>query len=605
MLGAKASCVKVPATQEKRRKKGAQSHFQFKNWTWDDDGKRSRPVVVRPLKRECADLVNTCYHNPASGTKTLYTIVWDLDAHRAEDQWKTKDGKLKWNLIRNFLVESYPDLVKYIFAAVQSTSGKGIALALAISPMELIEGTQTAQNAARALQHKILHLLNHSGLGADPGALGLERDFPNWHDNNRLLYSNQMLLSAVQARYERRPIVTELLQYLKQFPFLSYQRKRGCEDLLYHDIRAEVKLAKFYMHALNDWSWKENTASAQLSTKEIREITGLSKPFLLKFLSTPPSWLETEWMGKAEGWRLYIKFDRKLTCRADDLMDRIPKHPSDSKSFSEPLKRPSEVEDGERNGWLTQALLLLKHHGVEQDRARELIKGHIPLIPGFEWSRNCKEVEQIIRSIYRGKPHLFGIKPGCAPVWLLVSDFPKASVVPLCNKASEEKKTISKKGALAPGGLLRLVSFDGCFSFRGNFYSVPEVFLGLKVRVFEWGKRLRVFDAEGKRFVLNHTLVDGRGNYIVIDAHTRDFGEREDKYFEYILNRFSFGSGHAERMARRLVERHGLFAVRRLWVLAGLVKVHGLSEVDRVCASAWSLSEILTCLGVKKIRARF
>lgn len=553
----------------------AKSHYQFKIWLYDDAGSRRGAVVVRPIRRDCADLVNTCYRNPATGTATLYSIVWDLDAHRADERWKTRCGKLNWKKIKKFLFSEYPEFAQYILAAIRSTSGKGIALAIAISPMELVTETQRAQNAARVLQNKILVLLNQVGLGADPGALGLERDFPNWHDAARLLYINKMVMPAVQASYERTPVVTNLLEYLKRFSFLSYQRKSERNDLLYPDIRAEEKLAKLYAHALNDWHTNGNCASGYLSTQEIRSLTGLSKPFLLKFLRTAPSWLDAEWLGKNEGWNLTVNLDPKLTHRAFELISGLRAYPTEAGAFNGPLKHPSDVEDGERNEWLTQALLMLKHNGSAEQTAHELIRAHIKSIPGWETSRNCQQVEQIIRSIYGNKRHLFGIKLGCAPSWLLNPIQPIAVVVPLTINTAIEKTTSLQKGLLAPGLFKRSVSLDGCLSFRGNYYSVPREYSGSSVAVFEWGGRLRIHDPDVSRLIFVHEVVPGRGRYVILDGHHREVGDREHRYFDHVVERLSARGQNIGRLAHRLIVQHGVYALRRLWALQGVVKQQG------------------------------
>src|SRR3712207_2803213 len=93
------------------KQRGVKSHYQFKNWCWSEHGKRLSPQPVIPMRREDADLVNTCYANRATGTKTLYSLVWDLDAHRADERWLSKTGKLEWPLIRNFLTQHHPDLM--------------------------------------------------------------------------------------------------------------------------------------------------------------------------------------------------------------------------------------------------------------------------------------------------------------------------------------------------------------------------------------------------------------------------------------------------------------------------------------------------------------
>lgn len=595
-------------SSEVTKRPGAKSHFQFKNWVWDEAGVRQAPVSVRPISRECADLVNTCYYNRAKGTCTLYALVWDLDAHRAASRWKTATGQLKWNRIKKFLFTQYPRLSQNFFAAVRSTSGKGIALALAISPLELVPQTQGAQNAARVLQRNILHLLNHAGLGADPGALGLERDFPNWHDTQRLLYSNKLLLPTIQSSYGRRPVVTELLEYLKQFPFLSYQKKRDRSDLFYPDMRAEGKLAKLYTHAMDQWSWSSGASSLSecLSTSEISKITGLSKPFLFKFLKSPAPWLETEWLGKNEGWRLLIKLAPKLSERAFELSEGHTTYSQKNKSFNFDLKRPEEVKDDERNEWLKNALLMLKHNGTEQDKAEQLIKSHLKLIPNYQSSRNCKQIDLIIRSIYRSKPHLLGIKAGCAPSWLLDPARTKAPVISLIRRAAEEKKTTFKKGALPPvssplPGFLsspRVVkaSLDQFFRFKGVFYSIPAKFIGCQVLVCPVGEVLRVMDVSTGDFICIHKIVVLKGSRVVLSQH-RIIQEEvilfREKWCKAYCARFSrVGKFSVKAVSSLLLNCSSMEVfsknLRRVWLMFGYVRKFGREKFEVACRLGFS-----------------
>ncbi len=591
-------------SSEVMKRPGAKSHFQFKNWVWDEAGVRQAPVSIRPISRECADLVNTCYYNRATGTRTLYALVWDLDAHRAESRWKTATGQLKWNKIKRFLFAQYPQLSQYFFAAIRSTSGKGIALALAISPMELVPEMQSAQNAARALQGKIFQLLNHAGLGADSGALGLERDFPNWHDNERLLYCNKLLIPTIQSTYGRRSVVTELLGYLKQFPFLSYQKKRDKDGLFYPDIRAEVKLAKLYEHAMDNWSWSSGASSisADLSTKEIAEITGLSRPFLFKFLKFPPTWLKAEWLGKNCGWRLLVKLDLKLSHRAVELSQGHITPSRSLKPFNFDLKRPEDVQDGERNEWLKTALLILKHNGTEEEKAGELIKGHLKLIPNYQSSRNCKQIDQIIRSIYSSKPHLFGIKLGCAPSWLLDPAKTKAPVVSLMRGTAEEKKTTFKKGALPPVpvgnsfGLLPSfqtvkVSLDQFFRFRAVFYSVPSNFIGRRIVICPVGDFLRVVDPDTGLCICVHKIVELKGSRMVLSQH-RSVREEElflrEKWCKAYCDRFSkVGKFSVKAVSALLLDYRHMedFSknLRRVWLMFGYLRNFGREKFEFAC----------------------
>ena len=116
---------------EDRERGGPRSCYQYKNWTWTADGQRGAPVVVKGIRAEVPDLINSAYWNPATCTQTVYALVWDLDADKTDPKWLTKKGALKWKKMRKVLANEHPDIMRYVFAEQRSTSGKGISLALA------------------------------------------------------------------------------------------------------------------------------------------------------------------------------------------------------------------------------------------------------------------------------------------------------------------------------------------------------------------------------------------------------------------------------------------------------------------------------------------
>ena len=150
---------------------GGRSHYQFKSWVWDNNGKRTTALPVHSKFAASADLVNTCYLNRAKNTETLYAIGFDFDAHRANPAFLTKTGKIKWNKIKRLLLKEYPELYAHIFAVVKSTGGNGLALYLAISPLELVPSTLRAQLAAeaRAMGFQQLRITGTRLSGASPG----------------------------------------------------------------------------------------------------------------------------------------------------------------------------------------------------------------------------------------------------------------------------------------------------------------------------------------------------------------------------------------------------------------------------------------------------
>lgn len=139
----------------------------------------------------------------------------------------------------------------------------------------------------------------------------------------------------------------------------------------------------------------------------------MSRPFVEKTLKNPPQWLRTRYFGRDEGWELTVNLAVELTQRASKLVEggRV--------ELTTQLCKPESIEDGQRNHWITKACLLLKHNGTDELVALRLMKKHVKLIPGNESSSNCKNVSKIVKSIYGNFSDLVGIRPGCAPAWLL------------------------------------------------------------------------------------------------------------------------------------------------------------------------------------------
>ncbi|NRA47219.1 MAG: hypothetical protein HRU09_19895 [Oligoflexales bacterium] len=576
--------------------KAGRSHYQFKNWTWDKFGNRQAAVSVRPLRGDYADLVNTCYFNPSKGTNTLYCLAFDLDAHRAKAEWKTKKGKLKWHKIKKLLSEKHPEILQYVFSAVTSTGGNGLALYLAIRPLELCDKTRKAQYAAKALLEKLLVLFNQYGFGADPSAIGLKRDFCNWLNPHKSVYSNPFVLKSVQS--DKTPVVKTLLTYLKPLGLAEYVKKSQRTGLLYPDLRAERKLASLYTF-LHE-KWLDNEKSVGMTVSSIRSLTSLSRPFVEKFLKSPPNWLLTEYQGRTEGWSLAVNLSTDLTNRSHELLNN--KAYDTGQNLTKPLIRPEQVEDGNRNHWLTQASLLLKHSGIKEDQAVQIIQQHISSIPGHEESQNCKAFKGLIRNIYSRYQDLFAIKPGCAPKWLVIPT-PANPVIPNAAEGSQltkgtsspntQMQTFLKKGGKPPAPVLRKVSRDQCFTFKKNYYSLPRSYVGKQVLAFPWEGQLRVYDEHSKKHIYTHQmLTQSKGKYQTDPRHIGTFGSLERQYFTNLVEQFHSDGDAIGLFAESLVARYQLFSLRRLWALRGLINQNSRDLVNQAAAYSRNIRDL-------------
>jgi hypothetical protein len=577
--------------------KAGRSHYQFKDWTWDHLGQRQAPKIVcgSSGKGQYADLINTCYYNPGKRTHTLYCIALDLDAHRAKDEWKTKQGSLKWARIKRYLQETHPELFHFVFAVVRSTGGKGLAIYFAVAPLELRDSNQKAQRAAKALLEQLLDLFNRIGLGADPSAVGLKRDFCNWRNSKKTLFQNLFVLKSVQS--DSYPVIKELLRYLKPFKLAPYVKKSSRLDLLYSDQRAETKLAHLYQHLYKEALDGESTLA--MSVKKIMALTALSRPFVEKLLKKPPRWLKTEYLNREEGWDLTICLDRDLSQRASQL---LTSKVSEQNLFGKSLIKPEKVKDGFRNHWITHACLILKHSGQNKAQAIKILEHHIRSIPGFRESRNCRHFKSIVKSVYGSKKELFSVKPGSAPQWLLEyghSNKKQSNLTQIksaiVNKNSS-LQTIFKKGGYTPKALPRLVSRDQCFIFQKNYYSVPACFVGSKIWVYSWNGSIKIYD-DKNRYVACHRVESTRkGRYVYQEQHFLESKSDNKKLFGDLLLSFQQGGKNIGAFSRSLVWKYKQFSLRRLWLLKSLVKKHGYRKVDAASCSCSNLAQLVRTL---------
>jgi len=423
-----SQAAKVPQEDEYKRKRpnrenkpNLKSRYSFKVWKYNKEGQR---IAVPAPNRHKADLINTSYYNPAKNTNTVHCLAFDLDYGKADTIWKSKQ-KLNWDKIKNYLVNYEPTIFKTITNVARSTSGQGLGIAIAISPLEIVAETKRAQAAALAAQNQIITILSKYGMGADPAAKGLIRDMPNWLDSNRCIYEND--IQKRRANLERVAVVADILKVTNRHHFIKEQK----DNLLWPNQNAEKKLAKLYIHLLEE----HFDSDVYFSSTEIKGITELSKDTLYKFLNTGASWISIERISNFEGYRLRLVPGLKFTDRARLLLSDKPikgakKKPlylkkgskdSTANPFSEILlDEPGTIIDGERNTFITAVCLALKHVGVEENLATNILYQTIQEIPSYTRSRNCSQFTTILKSIYRNRPELFGIKSiECLPGWLL------------------------------------------------------------------------------------------------------------------------------------------------------------------------------------------
>ena len=426
------------------------SHYKHKNWCHQDGNRKAKNISYRNLKK--TDLINTSYRNPATNTDTLYCFCIDLDFDKANSKWM-KNGQLCWDKIGTALREKHPDIEKYIFAAVRSSGGKGIALAFVISPLELTPSTEKQQKIARQVQFSIHNLLNILEMGSDPGAMGLDRDMCNWRNKSRVIGGNFDALNLVQRT--REPVLTTMLTYLRSLPELQYKKKRDDKTLLYFHATTEQGLAKLYLNLLDHFIETNELTKAE-TMASLGRVTGITQDTLRKIRSIKLPWLTMEDCGP-DGWELHFNPDQQLTLRAKTLA-KTPPSPA-PKKLATTLTAPENTHSL-RNEWIWNLAARFKFFGTQKSEAMDAIKHLVSQIPNFQASRNCRAYFKIVSNIYKNKPWNFGRNEGeieYIPVWARglvehANKFMKAegrpsdplAVTPLCSNHGSQIPTVDR-----------------------------------------------------------------------------------------------------------------------------------------------------------------
>ena len=567
------------------------SYYLFHFYKIDSRTGKRTAFRAKSWDKQYAHLINTTYHNPATGTNTLYMVQSDIDFDKVRDSKFIRAGRAEWEPIEKYLAEHHPYLLRYIFAVTRSFGGRGLCIAIALSPLELgLESTQGAERAAKALQKKIYDLFEKAGCGPDLSAAigGLKRDCANWQNPKTRLYYRPEIKKQVQR--EKTPVVSELLDKLNKDPLLCYKRKKDQPDIyLYPHIKAEPKIAKLVLHLI------EEDYSVWTSTTEIRELTGLSLSVVRKFLKAPPQWLETEWNGKAEGWRITLNrsIAPALVARAHVLAEGkqvqlCGQHKTDFTLAT--CKCPERVQDGERNTQITNWILRLKWLGISKEAAHQRVLLLSERIPNSKESKNCRpsEVKAKVRSIYGDQHHMHGLAPSSAdyPRWL-------GRFEPLSKSTSRQKNTKFRRGGGSPprnappsAGRCYRIGVDRHFQYRAcsakskngrrfwkySYYSVGESVS--KVFVVERGNRLFVYSEDQSTLFCEHSLLKEPGRYVTEPAHVEGFdawgyvtwmekrglfARRDIERWKHLALDLDYKAVRPiQRMARKLLETHSV-----------------------------------------------
>ena len=79
-------------------------------------------------------------------------------------------------------------------------------------------------------------------------------------------------------------------------------------------------------------------------------------------------------------------------------------------NFNHNLKCPTEIEDGERNAWVSSAAIHYKWQGYSKHETMIELNRQCKLIPEYQQSASYHNIPQIVGSVFSNLPELHGIR---------------------------------------------------------------------------------------------------------------------------------------------------------------------------------------------------
>ena len=387
-------------------------HHAFKRiLRFNDEGQKIISREGTGWRHFSDDYISSAYVNP-NGTKIVYCLPLDIDAKDTDKKWLDSNGVIDWEKALAFLQKNYPAIFRFTLFVVRSTGGKGIHIGLSLSPIvkDGKAGSDKTLFLAKQAQIALIRLLKHHGLGADMSAVGVIRDLPNWRRKKPSKFSKAYQLyfnRMIQAKIKREgiPVLTEILSITNKLKECRPTPKKNQAEVIHSNKTTESRLAPLYVDLFDELG---NTKC--YSMKELMELTKISRATLRNILvkrpSSRPKWLKVNYISKAEGYELWIDPEFGDINRAVELIE----HPERTSTFMRELKPASKVEKGCRNSWLASSAIHLKWRGYTKHQAMITLNAHSKDIPDYSESRSCKNIPQIVESIYRNEPQLFGIR---------------------------------------------------------------------------------------------------------------------------------------------------------------------------------------------------
>ena len=414
--------MNIPQIQHQKNYTGGYHAFK-KILRIEEDGSKIISREYTGWQHFKSDYISSAWLNP-DGTRVPYCIPLDIDAKDTDKKWLDSEGKINWEKALAFLQKKYLKIFIYTQFVVRSTGGKGIHLGIAISPIvkDGSIGSQKAINLAIQVQDRLIRLLKSEGLGADFSARGICRDLPNWrrkkpseHSQAQQLFYNTDIHNKIKR--EKLSVLSELAKITYLIPECKKIPKKEQRCLLHGNKTTEARLAPLYVDLF------ENLGQCKCYTMaELVKITTISRATLRNILMKNrkrPKWLNVNYLGKSEGYELWIDPEYGDIERAEKLI----KNPEYAQTFLEELPYPEEVKEGHRNQYVTSVAIHYKHHDCDLDQALKGIKSLISHIPGHRESNSCKNFVKIASSIYRNEPYLRGCKSHLPPPKILEEKF--------------------------------------------------------------------------------------------------------------------------------------------------------------------------------------
>jgi hypothetical protein len=388
------------------------SHYQFSNYVTDASGERTaEPLVGR---HEDADLISTAIMNRAKGTVTIYGIPLDIDAGLTAPALLDSEGRVSLDKVLAMILDKIPWLMPRITYAVESYSGKGFGVLIWIAPVEKVYDNIKVLALGRAVQRRLIEILQALGIGADENASGLHRDMANWLNIEKRLYANEIERARVER--DRVPVITDLLAQVNAYFTNQYIPKADRPDILYPDARAEKRFAELYLTLFDEhYQGKSHQECLRFSTsQDLHGFLGISKAVYYKILKSGGlEWLKLS--SDDEGYHLVFRPEGKLTERARGIVEGRIKGDRVYKShlnLAALIPEPCMVQDGDRNSFITRVAVEMKHCGVEEKEARAAIAIIAKQIPDAAQSWSVRNAARICTSIYRNLPELREVRSG-------------------------------------------------------------------------------------------------------------------------------------------------------------------------------------------------